>query len=287
MKKQLVKALHTLFRIKSFEKLLYSFANGSYIGSFISKLVPPNTTYSNPEYRTATRIGYKVNLNLNDYNDWKAYWGLKEEEREALYKLAQNCVTVVDIGVNNGWVMMNLAKIVKQNDGKVYGFEPYPPTYSRAVSNISSNKITNAILYNLGCGDTDAEVKMVSVISTNSGQNRIVEDAAVNNEENLQVVKIVRLDEYLNNAAKIDLIKIDVEGFEKKVLEGAVDILQKDKPVLFIEVDDRLLKANNSSAANLISFLEKFNYSITLAKTGQALTTEYSLDNCHMDIICK
>ena len=287
MKSKLAAAVHHFFRFPLFEKGLLLFSKNSFIGSATSKLVPPNFTYPNPTYRVARQLGYKINVNLNDYNDWKTYWGLKEEEREELYKLAASARTVVDIGVNNGWVMINLANIIKKNSGHVYGFEPHPETFKRSFANISTNNISNATLYNLGCGDSVAEMKMVNVISTNSGQNRIVQDNALHSTKEVTVVKIVTLDEQLKDVGKIDLVKIDVEGFEKKVLQGAINILKRDKPVLFIELDDMLLKSNDSSGFDLIAFLQQYGYNITHARTGKEVKRLEDVENYHFDIICK
>src|SRR6478672_180154 len=193
MKKNFTRAVHSLFRISLFEKLLYPLVNGSFIGSVSSKLVPPNSTYPANTRRSVLRQGYKMELQLNDYNDWKAYWGLKEEEREVLYQLARNAKTVVDVGVNNGWVMMSLAKIVAPRGGHVYGFEPYPPTFERSNQNISRNHISNATLFNLGCGDRASEMQMATVVSTNSGQNRII--SSTEDGVATKTVQVVRLDD--------------------------------------------------------------------------------------------
>ena len=287
MKKLIVKCIHHLFKTWPAERALLFFTKDAFVGSFTSRLVPPNTSYPNPTHKVARQKGYTVKVNLNDYNDWKLFWGLKEVEREELYKLAKGARNIVDIGDNNGWVMINLATIARANNGRVFGFEPHPQTFERSYKNLTSNGITNAELYNLGCGDAAAELTMMNVKSSNSGQNRIVSaQEAAQNETNSTKVKVVLLDEHLRDIEHIDLIKIDVEGFEKKVLQGAIGILKKDKPVLFIELDDALLKKNQSSAADLVGFLADLEYSIVDARTGSEVLTT-GLDACHFDIICK
>ena len=57
-------------------------------------------------------------------------------------------------------------------------------------------------------------------------------------------------------------LKIDVEGSEHRVLRGCTETLRKCRPVILSELTDSLLRANGSSAAEVISFLESFDYEI-------------------------
>jgi FkbM family methyltransferase len=285
MKKVLVNSLHSLFRIPFFEKILLSLVKGAKIGSFASKFIPPNYTYPSGSLRLADSDGFRISANLNDYNDWKAYWNLREKERENLYELAADCKTIVDVGVNNGWLLMHMARLVKAKNGKVFGFEPHPDTYRRCMKNINDNQIDNAVVFNLGCGNEPATLKMISEIATNSGQNRIIVSAPGRGATTS--VQVVKLDDQLRELKKIDLIKIDVEGFEHQVLNGAGRILKENKPVLFIEIDDKLLRANGSSAEALIQQVRKYDYQVYLAETKELLSASHPLVHCHFDIICR
>lgn len=270
-----------------FEKLLHAVVKQKDITSYSSKFIPPNFSYPNPSFRIAKTDKLTINANIHDYNDWKAYWEVKEIERLNLYSLAQNCTTVVDVGVNNGWVIMNLALIVKPNHGFVYGFEPHPETYARCIRNIAENNIANAKVFNLGCGDEAAQLNMIKPVESNSGQNRVIINDEGLEQNEIVSIKIVKLDEQLKASEKIDLIKIDVEGFEMKVLSGAKEILKKFKPILFIELDDQLLKCNGNSAEELLSFIKSYDYSVLKANTKKELPLDIDLNNCHFDIICQ
>ena len=89
-----------------------------------------------------------------------------------------------------------------------------------------------------------------------------------------------------NNITKIDLIKIDVEGFEMNVLKGGIQTLQKFKPKMFIELDDNNLKDVGSSAKELINFIAKLDYKIINAEDETPITADTDFTNCHYDIIC-
>lgn len=270
-----------------FEKLLRVMVNNHYVDSFPGKFVPPNYMYKKGTFRIARKGNLVAETDIHDYNDWKAYWGLKEKEREKLYILARQARTVVDIGVNNGWVLMNIAEIVSKNDGYVYGFEPHPGTYNRCIKNIQSSKLSNCKVFNLGCGDKPGELNMISEKDTNSGENRIVSEVEVSDIKGLTKVRITTLDEHLKDIQEVNLIKIDVEGFELHVLKGAVNILEKFKPTLFIEIDEKLLAANQSSPNDIFQFLQgNFNYRFVNASNDKEVKSSDDFSKCHFDAIC-
>ena len=84
----------------------------------------------------------------------------------------------------------------------------------------------------------------------------------------------------------IDLIKIDVEGFELKVLKGARKLMQKSTS-LFVEVDDNNLRLQGDTAHDLISFLESYFNHIFIAESGQKVKSTDDFTNCHYDVIAQ
>lgn len=287
MKSFFVKAIHNLFRIRIFENILKPVVRNARLGSLKSKFVPPNHTYRNPDNRKAVKGSLILYANLYDYNDWKAYWGLKEAEREKLYRLAEHCRTVVDVGVNNGWVLMNLATIVSARKGFVYGFEPHPDTFKRCIKNVEASHISNCKIFNLGCGENEGELLMASIDESNSGQSLIIEENKISSVNDIVRVGITTLDKQLGHLENIDLVKIDVEGFEMNVLKGAKNILEKYHPCLFVEIDDRLLHANHTSAKEIVLFLkDQYGYEVRNAFSGKLIDEPGMLANCHIDIIC-
>jgi FkbM family methyltransferase len=286
MKQKIWKIIYAVFRNQFFEKILKLFVSGKFSDAFITRFIPPFETYQNPTYRIAKKGSLRLHANLNDYNDWKAYWGILEYERQNLYKLAEKAKTVIDIGTNNGWVLLNIAKIISKNGGFIYGFEPFPGTYNRCIENIRSSGITNAQVFNKGCGETESSFKMKVVAQTNSGQNRIV-DENIEQQANIVEVFVTTLDNQLRKIEKIDLIKIDVEGFELHVLKGAENLLTKYRPIIFIEINDPLLKANKTTPWEVLNLLKtKYNYKLTSALNGKLIDNSYNFDNTQLDIIC-
>lgn len=284
MKKSLYSFIHRIIRIPFFESCFKKIVEGKNLDAFAVRFIPPFASYKNPTYKRVQKGELILHANLYDYNDWKAFWGLKEADREKLYRLAEKARTVVDIGANNGWVLLNMATSVKKNKGVAFGFEPFPSTFERCKRNIESSNVKNISIYNVACGEIESTFQMEVMHEANSGQNRIVKET---DKVNTVTIRTVKLDDQLLHAPKIDLIKIDVEGFELHVLKGAERILRQDRPIIFIEINDPLLKANNTSAWRVLDHIKNnLHYRVTYALTDQEISEGENLTDCHFDAIC-
>jgi hypothetical protein len=79
-------------------------------------------------------------------------------------------------------------------------------------------------------------------------------------------------------------MKVDVEGFEIFVLQGARNLIAKWRPVLFAELAEVNLRQHGFTAVELVKFIEQLDYDVLDARTMQAIDihkTDY-----HTDIIC-
>ncbi len=255
--------------------------------SLLRKLIPGNHLYPKNSNRESVYNGIKFLLDLSDYPDWSLYFHNQNDSSKGVLNYVKEGDVIFDVGGNIGQTALMLAQKVGDT-GKVISFEPFPSTIEKFNSNLSRNKnITNITLETFGLGNKIETLKMDFVCDTNSAANRIIpfHSAATTN---VSTVEINVLDVYLANLAdlqKIDLIKIDVEGFEYQVLEGAKSTLLKFKPDLFIEINDWNLKAQGASAKQLLSFLKDFNYDIVDVSSNKKIFTVEDLET-HTDIYC-
>jgi hypothetical protein len=88
--------------------------------------------------------------------------------------------------------------------------------------------------------------------------------------------EIVVLDVFFEDLEKLDFIKIDVDGFDFKVLQGSKNIIIKHKPVIFIELGEIDLNKNGDSVMDIINFFNDINYSGVL-ESGEAISTGEAL----------
>ncbi len=148
---------------------------------------------------------------------------------------------------------------VKNNGGYVFAFEPQQQNYNLLKNNIKRNNINNAILFNFACGNTN-EIIQMPIINENSNLNMGDFTPNYNLKKENSITCSVSLDSMY--FPKIDLIKIDVQGWETKVLQGAEQLLKVDNPILIIELEEVCLNRVGTSCQNLVEYIRSLDYEI-------------------------
>jgi FkbM family methyltransferase len=147
----------------------------------------------------------------------------------AIENFARSDKNFVDIGAHLGIYSWNFAK----HSNHVYSFECSPKTFCYLAANIALHNVTDKVtLFNNALGNK--EQIMDYIIRSNEGGEsgfKIKNDDDTNCKK--IPIKVMTLDSY--NIENIGLIKIDVEGFEKEVLEGSLKTLQNNNypPIIF------------------------------------------------------
>lgn len=275
-----------VFKIRFLEKIIVKLTIDKQFGSIITKVPPNYYQYKKRTIRFVERNNVNYELDISDLIDWYIYFGFKEKARTELYNLVNESNIVFDIGANIGEVTLNFAKIVGDS-GTVFSFEPESNNYKKLENNIKLNSFKSIVLNNIGLADKNSLLKIYNIEERNCGMNRILDNGPEN--DFLGEIEVVKLDEYIanNNISKVDLVKIDVEGYEYNVLKGSNSLLKELHPILFIELDDNNLKMQGDCALDLIKLLCNLNYSILHAENKKELSINDNYDNCHFDIICK
>lgn len=164
--------------------------------------------------------GLKLNVKRGMYGATGCiYVGLPEfEDMGFLLHFLKKDDLFLDIGANVG-VYSLLASGIKE--AKTIAFEPVPITHSYLKKNTSLNRL-NKLITPLNIGLADKNEKLFFTADSDTNNHVILQ----NNEKSIEV-EVKTLDSIAENIITIDtLIKIDVEGFEIKVLEGAAKTLQ-------------------------------------------------------------
>jgi FkbM family methyltransferase len=124
--------------------------------------------------------------------------------------------TFIDIGANIGSYTILASGHV---GAKTISFEPIPTTYKTLLDNLVLNRITEKVIpFNMALGSKTESLIFTSNLDTT---NHVVEE---NLDSNI-IIKSEKLDNIIEYNEKVKLIKIDVEGFEKQVLLGALKTL--------------------------------------------------------------
>ena len=183
------------------------------------------------------RLSLELDLTDELSRNWY-YWGYSDYERGTVLlwaHLLNNVTTVFDIGANIGiYTLVAAARL--QGHGAVHAFEPNPDVFPWLARNADRNCFAHARLVQLALSDFDGEAKFFLPKNGAWTNGSLIEGFA--DQASSQVIETMRFDTYCSKFGieKVDLIKIDVEGAELKVLNGMGGLLEKWKPDIICEV---------------------------------------------------
>jgi FkbM family methyltransferase len=145
-------------------------------------------------------------------------------------------MVAIDCGAHIGEYTLLFAKLVG-DEGQVHAFEPHPGMFQCLQTNASRNGLQRVTLNHTAVGDTNGVTLFLLC------PDPIAASVVTSDPQPYPTVKvpITSLDEYVSRhkLARLDAIKIDVEGSELAVIHGAAKLLQEQSPgLVFIECDD-------------------------------------------------
>lgn len=143
--------------------------------------------------------------------------------------------TFVDIGGNVGVMSLHAAEVVGPQ-GKVIAFEPNFRNVSAFRRGILANGFDNVMLYSFALSDRR---QMLSLTSASNA--KVTGDAEA--VQRGDVVQALPADEILGSEARIDLVKIDIEGFELPALKGMERTLARHRPKILCEFNPLCVRA--------------------------------------------
>jgi FkbM family methyltransferase len=142
-------------------------------------------------------------------------------------------LTLFDVGANVGQHTLYMSTLGKE----VHSFEPYPPVFTRLKQNVENNNLKNVFLYPIGLGETEMEHDFYEPPESNLGSGSFVRKLD-NTTKVLKSIKVVVGDEWvtMKSIPRVDLIKMDIEGYEKPALMGLKKTIDKNRPILLVEL---------------------------------------------------
>lgn len=209
--------------------------------------------------RITIRLFKKANLSQELY-----CYGFEEAEMQFLKKYLKAKDIIFDIGANIGLFTLISSEYIG-NQGLIHAFEPSPETYLWLEENCKSNSLKNVVLNQLAVSDKDGAIDFHLSAEGFDAFNSIVKPSKGNNYIT-QTVNCLTLDSYVikhDLAGKIQIIKIDVEGFEISLLNGAEKILsQPNAPDLVVEFTESNAKNAGFTCADLYDKIQSFGYEL-------------------------
>jgi len=184
----------------------------------------------------------------------------------------------LDIGANVGLIGVNIAK--SNEKCNVYAFEPYPDTFIRAAATIALNELNNMEIFQLALGDSEGEISFNFPYGHSGGASALpIQADSVLGKPKYDTIKVrcTTLDSFVEERKipHVDLMKIDVEGYEPNVLRGAKKVIARDAPSFLYEYN-HLAAAAGWNCRDIEKIIQetgrKYKYSV-LHQNGEL--TEY------------
>jgi len=220
------------------------------VNSIVRILLKPIATYIPQSITLHVPVAGKVSMKLPNGKKmmlaatpdesilWQALWqgfkGFESETAKIFTTLAGKSETILDIGANVGYY--SLLAAITNRQAKVFAFEPVPEVYERLRRNIELNGLSNVDTSTSAVTNFDGQTTLyipVGTMPVSASTLKGFRDAG----EELQVPAIT-LDTFVvqNAISRVDLMKVDTEATEHMVLEGGLNLIRRDEPLIICEV---------------------------------------------------
>lgn len=157
----------------------------------------------------------------------------KLKEFDEIYnKILNDNSVIIDVGANKG---QSIERFLKFHNPVIYSFEPSGDVFKILESKFKNR--TNCYLYNVALGEKKSESLFFEYYNNELNSFHLINDLDVKKKREIKV-PIDTLDNFTeqNNLKKINLLKIDTQGYEQNVLSGSINLLRQNK-IDIIEVE--------------------------------------------------
>ena len=209
--------------------------------------------------RAETRFGPMFTLQGDTVigRSLRLYGEFAGDEVDSILALTRPGDQVLDLGANIGFHTLALARTVGPG-GRVTAIEPQRYCFQLLCANVTLNQLPQVHCLRAAVGDEPGTCAVPLHDPTsrhNAGATEVSRDAGPQTDS----MPLITLDSL--DLPRCDLIKVDTEGFEDRVIAGALATLTRCRPILYIEVHDR------EKLQRLVGQLKPLGYSLTLHHT--------------------
>ena len=200
-------------------------------------------------------------------------------------------MSMIDVGANLGYHTTRAAQLVGSS-GRVLAIEPDPYNFALLMRNVRANGLDNVLAVNVALGEQPGRATLFRSPG-NLGDHRLF--ASGNERREAVEVPVVRLDDLCREHAieRVDLVKMDVQGYEPLVLEGMSRTLADNPDVLVVtEFWPHGMEAAGSSVQTFFEAFSALGFAAYLLDSGRctrrvdldaALRALPEFDSCHPD----
>ena len=195
---------------------------------------------------------YRLCMSLSDGpgTRQRLHTGTEMEERRIFLPLLQKGWVGADVGARFGDYAIEMALMIGPQ-GKVYAYEAIPHCYDLLLKSVAANNLANVECRLAVAGDAAGTLEVPSAMLT--GNLSVPGRFVAGEEKNMARVPILPLDDDIKH---LDTVKIDVEGYELRVLNGMKRLLAENPALLvYLEVHNRQLLEIGDSLEGLAHLL--------------------------------
>lgn len=206
--------------------------------------------YTDKELST-TYFGAKLTFPARDFTITPGLVGgfYERFELELFESIVKQSHHLIDVGGNIGLYSI----IAGLNGAVVDAFEPVPENQKYLSKNVIANDLTGKVTLHKKAVGAKKEKAQIYLSAKNIGTHSLSSHAV--SALNSISVDVITLDDYFRDAKDIDLLKVDVEGYDGFVVEGGRKLIQKFKPTIFIELVPKNLAGAQYNPLDLVNVL--------------------------------
>lgn len=241
-------------------------------------LAPPEKCGDTPELclpRDGTLFLTRPGIPLGWY---VTFFGTYEPElRKIIRTVLPPGGVAIDVGANVGWHTLLMGRQVG-NGGRVFAIEANPSVRNQLARNIELNRLDQVEIVPCAAAEFAKTLRFFgpSADDPRSGDGHVV--AIADRQSELLSVEARTLDAIVTERSliRIDLIKIDVEGYEWPVLQGGEQTIVRFRPCILFEFDSAYAGRGDGSTQKLAAFFDRHGYRIFAIERNRMRPVETS-----------
>ena len=221
----------------------------------------PNFSYLN--FKFSENINLNLKLSASNYrsaaNLILAHNGYEDFETSVFVNMLEICSKFVDIGANIGYYTI-ISKVAKP-EIEVISIEPNCDAVRDLLINLELNLINQVKIVETALANKDSEAQDLFVPKFTGTPGGGLKNLHPEEGYEKQKVALKRFDDLFGEMhARTDLIKIDAEGAEFEILMGAIQSIERDSPIIFVELVRKWMIKFNSTPQDFLAVLRKIGY---------------------------
>lgn len=230
------------------------------------------------QFRATSGLGLPYICHVGDFAGEVPFYGRGHSVEEILLMAAwcrnTESPVIFDVGANNGFIATQLAQLLSNQCPRIFAFEPVPSTFAQLKLSIEQLDLQRSVTPVCCAVSNDARIARISYNPRESLFAQIEEDGhnpRVGSKSSF--VATITIDQ-VTDSLRItpSLIKLDVEGYERRVLQGALRLLSSDNaPAICLEWNPLTMGEAGTSPAELINSLPNYDFYYINDFEGQKL----------------